>query len=115
METAPAWGQNAGAVIPMRQRRGVALTSTWAVGARSWPADETAPLLREEIAGAATFSRFVSTIPRERWIRLSATLQVPKNGPTRGWRAQRSSAFCSLLDRHCRLFPLLSARQTGTH
>jgi hypothetical protein len=36
----------------------------------------TAPVLWEEITGAATFSRFVSTIPRERLIRLSATLQV---------------------------------------
>ena len=53
--------------------------------------------------------------PRKRWIRLSATLQVPKNGPDAGLAGSRSSAFCSLLDRYCHLFPLLSARQTGTH
>jgi hypothetical protein len=45
---------------------------------------KTAPALWEGVAGAATFSRFVSTIPRERWIRLSATLQVPKTGPDVG-------------------------------
>ena len=53
--------------------------------------------------------------PGERRIRLSETLQVPKNGPDAGLAGSRSSAFCSLLDRHCHLFPLLSARQTGTH
>jgi hypothetical protein len=44
------------------------------------------PPLCEEVAGAATFSRFVSTIPGELCIRLSATLQVPKNGPDAGWQ-----------------------------
>jgi hypothetical protein len=46
--------------------------------------NEKRPQLRRDRAGAATFSRFVSTIPRERWIRLSATLQVPKSGPDAG-------------------------------
>jgi len=41
---------------------------------------ETAPAWGQN-AGAATFSRFVSTIPRERWIRLSAASGVPKNRP----------------------------------
>ena len=36
------WGQNAGAAFQCTMRWGVALTSTWAVSARSWPADETA-------------------------------------------------------------------------
>jgi hypothetical protein len=44
-------------------------------------------------AGAATFSRLVSTIPQERWIRLSATLQVPKNGSVRD--LQGSEGHCA--------------------
>ena len=41
-------------------------------------ASKKRPHYLEEIVGAATLSRFVSTIPRERCIRLSATTQVPK-------------------------------------
>jgi hypothetical protein len=41
---------------------------------------KTAPAWGQN-AGAATFSRFVSTIPWKRRIRLWATLQVPKSGP----------------------------------
>ena len=39
------------------------------------------PSLGGQNAGAATFSRFVSTIPRKRGIRLWTTLQVPMSGP----------------------------------
>ena len=43
------------------------------------------PTIWEEIVGAATLSRFVSTIPRERCIRLSATTQVPKAALSAAW------------------------------
>jgi hypothetical protein len=82
---------------------------------------KTAPAWGQN-AGAATFSRFVSTIPRKRGIRLWTTLQVTKSGPdvehAGGYedplQAQLSSAFCSLLDRRCRVFPVLYGRQMGT-
>jgi hypothetical protein len=35
-------------------------------------------------------------------------------GP-KAWQAQQTSAFCSLMGRRCHSFPLLSARQMGTH
>lgn len=65
-----------------------ACSSRFAIFSRFWGAagveKRNGPRQGRVRAGAATFSRFVSTIPREQWVRLWATLLVPKNGGLQG-------------------------------
>jgi hypothetical protein len=67
-----------------REYRSFALLGSKLLPVRMPAACKTAPARFPAQAGAATFSRFVSTIPRERWNRLSARLEVPKDGPYAG-------------------------------